>query len=263
MRQQHQPQTLLPHERARPGCIFGVLSVVGIIWIIYTLTVDKTSPVAALQWLIVSIMFLVLIILCIIWSIYTVKRRREAMMAYAAWQQYQAQAYEAYQRQQQQRYYACQMEQRRIEEEHRRRLEEQERRERLAMVKTLGDLLVLSAKQFEHRVADLFAAEGYSNVQITGGSGDLMADIICTSPEGGKVVVQCKRYAPDHSVGSPEIQKFVGMIHAHHRADVGVFITTSSFTEPAKKLAADLNIVLIDGQKLCKYFLSAGQIVRN
>ncbi len=128
------------------------------------------------------------------------------------------------------------------------------------MIKTLGDLLVLSASEFEHQVADLFILVGYSNVRITGGSGDLMADIICTSPHGEKVVVQCKRYVRDHNVSSPEIQKFAGMVHAYHKADKGIFITTSSFTEPAIVLGKALHIELINGEMLCQYFLRAGQV---
>ncbi len=226
----------------------------------YTNNVSNTSTVW--QWFIVTPMCLALIVLCIKWSTYTTKRRREAGMAYAVWQQQQAQAYEAYQRQQCQQYYAYQAEQRRKEEEQRCRQEEQQRKERMAMTKTLGDLLVLSASEFEQRVADLFVMVGYNNVQTTGGSGDLMADIICTSPRGEKVVVQCKRYVRDHNVSSPEIQKFAGMVHAYHRADKGIFITTSSFTEPANKLAHVLHIELIDGEMLCQYFLRAGRAVR-
>ncbi len=146
------------------------------------------------------------------------------------------------------------------QEEQRRRQEEQQRKERLAMVKTLGDLLVLTASEFEHRVADLFVLVGYSDVQTTGGSGDLMSDIICTSPAGEKVVVQCKRYVRDHNVSSPVIQKFAGMVYAYHKADKGIFITTSSFTGPAIELGKTLHIELIDGEKLCQLFLKAGQV---
>jgi restriction endonuclease Mrr len=195
---------------------------------------------------------MVLIGLLIMWLEYAGRRQWEVQAAWYTWQQ-QRQAFAAYQDQQMRRYYAYQ-------EEQRRRREEQQRKERLAMVKTLGDLLVLSASEFEQRVADLFVLVGYSNVQTTGGSGDLMADIICTSPHGEKVVVQCKRYVRDHNVSSPVIQKFAGMVYAYHKADKGIFITTSSFTEPAIELSKALHIELIDGEMLCQYFLKAGQV---
>jgi restriction endonuclease Mrr len=40
------------------------------------------------------------------------------------------------------------------------------------------------------------------------------------------------------------------MIFMHHRADRGVFVTTSSFTKPAVGLARDQRIELIDGRRL-------------
>jgi restriction system protein len=61
--------------------------------------------------------------------------------------------------------------------------------------------------------------------------------------------VQCKRYAPDNLVGSPVIQSFIGMVKIHHKADLGIFVTTSGYTLPAMNLAkehADY-LRLIDG----------------
>lgn len=248
--QQSQPGPLLPHERVHPGCIIS--SIVGLIlfWLYYSIIVSFTGSIW--QWWLATLMCIVLIVWLIKSLAYTKRRQREVQAAWYTWQQ-QRQAYEAYQRQQWQRNYAYQ-------EEHQRRQEEQQRKERLAMVKTLGDLLVLSAREFEQRVADLFVLVGYSNVQTTGGSGDLIADIICTSPYGEKVVVQCKRYMRDHNVSSPEVQKFADMVYAYHKADKGIFITTSLFTEPAIELGKTLHIELINGEMLCQYFLKAGQV---
>ena len=284
--QQSQPGPLLPHERVHSGCIIS--SIVGLIlfWLYCSIIISFTGSIW--QWWLVTVMCIVLVVWLIKSLAYAKRRQREVQAAWYTWQQ-QRQAYEAYQRQQWQRNYAYQEEQRRrreeqlvnsasmrlsilyqeeqrrrreeqqrkerlAQEEQRRRQEEQQRKERLAMVKTLGDLLVLSASEFEQRVADLFVLVGYSNVQTTGGSGDLMADIICTSPHGEKVVVQCKRYVRDHNVSSPEIQKFAGMVYVYHKADKGIFITTSLFTGPAIELGKTLHIELIDGEKLCQFF---------
>ena len=64
------------------------------------------------------------------------------------------------------------------------------------------------------------------------------------------VVVQCKRFT-DNSVSEPDIDKFKGVI-SKHNADYGIFVTTSYFTEPAKKAALQGNnkVTLIDGNKL-------------
>ena len=205
--QQSPPEALLPHERVRPGCVIS--SIVGLIlfWLYFTIIEIFNGNIWS--WWLATVLCIVLIGLLIIWLVYAKRRQREVQAAWYTWQQ-QRQAFAAYQDQQMQRNYAYQ-------EEQRRRREEQQRKERLAMVKTLGDLLVLSASEFEHRVADLFVLLGYSNVQTTGRSGDLMADIICTSPEGEKVVVQCKRYVRDRNVSGkcPEISTDFALKHAH------------------------------------------------
>ena len=69
------------------------------------------------------------------------------------------------------------------------------------------------------------------------------------------IYIQAKRWDKG-TVGSKDIQAFVGAIDMKH-ASKGVFITTSSFTENAKKCAKEVKskIVLIDGEQLCKYMI--------
>ncbi|PWT76993.1 MAG: hypothetical protein C5B60_03390 [Chloroflexi bacterium] len=87
-------------------------------------------------------------------------------------------------------------------------------------------------------------------LNLTGGGGDLAADIVCYDATGQKTVVQCKRYAPGNLVGSPEIQTFIGMMVAHHRALAGIYVTTSGYTEPALALGQEHRIRMIDGTEL-------------
>ena len=88
------------------------------------------------------------------------------------------------------------------------------RRQRwLAHVHTLGDLLALTPTQFELAVGELLTHWGYRDVRHTGGGGDLAADLTCRTADGRLLVVQCKRYAPGNSVGSPEVQTFIGIRH--------------------------------------------------
>jgi restriction system protein len=125
----------------------------------------------------------------------------------------------------------------------------QERQERLARAQTLEGLLALSPTEFEKMVGECLRAQGYRDVRHTGGAGDLAADLTGIAPDGRAVVVQCKRYAPGKLVGSPEIQRFLGMLVVHHRAQLGLFVTTSSFTQPARALAAQHQayLQLVDG----------------
>lgn len=126
---------------------------------------------------------------------------------------------------------------------------EQRERERIARLQTLGDILTLTPLEFEQLTGKILTSWGYHKVQIVGGSGDLGVDVIAYDQQRNKIAVQCKRYAPGNSVGSPAIQTFFGMM-VHHQAQRGLFVTTSTFTQPAINLANARGIMLIDGNRL-------------
>lgn len=115
---------------------------------------------------------------------------------------------------------------------------------------------------FEKLVVELLVKMGY------GGSFEDAASVTqCSRDEGidgvikqdklglDSVYIQAKRWNKG-TVGRKEIQAFVGAINMKH-ASKGVFITTSTFTEDAKRCAKDVQskIVLIDGVQLCKYMI--------
>jgi len=125
-----------------------------------------------------------------------------------------------------------------------------EEEQRLLFAQNIGNLLSLTPREFELTIGSLLQAQGYQQVRHTGARGDLAADLHALSPQGEYVVVQCKRYAPGQRVGTPDIQKFIGMMAVHHRAERGIFVTTSTFTTPAQMLAQQHALELIDGQQL-------------
>ena len=118
---------------------------------------------------------------------------------------------------------------------------------------TMEELLGLAPAKFELAVCALCLFWGYSDVQHTGGGGDLVADIVCHDTSGNLTVVQCKRYAPSKPVKSAEIQTFIGMLHVHHRAHRGVYVTTSGFTGPALELGRLHGVLMIDGPQLVSH----------
>jgi restriction system protein len=128
-------------------------------------------------------------------------------------------------------------------------IRERQERERIARMKSLGDILVLTPRQFEELTGKILATIGFHSVQIVGGSGDLGVDIFACDRYGNKYAVQCKRYAPGNTVGSPAIQTFFGMM-VHHQVEKGIFVTTSTFSRPAVDLAAQRKIRLINGESL-------------
>lgn len=119
------------------------------------------------------------------------------------------------------------------------------------------DHAAADADGFEHAIAALCARDGCTPVEVVGGAGDLGADVIATTPDGLRVVVQCKHYADTHRVGSQDLQRFGGTCFAVHGADMAIVVTTSSFTTPALRYAAACGIVCVDGEALAAWTDSA------
>nr|MDT0516432.1 restriction endonuclease [Streptomyces sp. DSM 41633] len=112
------------------------------------------------------------------------------------------------------------------------------------------DHAAVDADGFEHTVAALCARDGCPQVEVVGGAGDLGADVIATTADGLRVVIQCKRYGEGTRVGSQDLQRFGGTCFAVHEADVAIVVTTSDFTAPATEYAAACDIVCVDGAGL-------------
>lgn len=131
------------------------------------------------------------------------------------------------------------------------------RRQELERLATLQGLLQLSPSAFEHAIGKLLTEHGFTQVRVSGGAGDLQADITCRDPEGQLTVVQCKRYLPGNAVSSPTMQSFIGMAFVHHRAARAIFATTSSFTAPAIALASQHGVHAWGGGHLVSLFREA------
>jgi restriction system protein len=104
----------------------------------------------------------------------------------------------------------------------------------------------MTAREFEQAIAWLCQRDGCVNVRVTGGAGDLGADVRAILPERRVLIIQCKRYASGNFVTGPDLQRFGGTCFAVHKADVAAVVTTSDFTKQARTLAATLGIVLFD-----------------
>jgi restriction system protein len=109
----------------------------------------------------------------------------------------------------------------------------------------------MSGPEFERYVARLMRASGYRWVKVSGGAGDMGADVIGQSPCGRRVVVQCKRYAGN--LGSPDVQRFAGTARDIHRADVALLVTTGRPTTQAREVALRCRITLVDRPALARW----------
>ncbi|MFA7725623.1 MAG: restriction endonuclease [Candidatus Izemoplasmatales bacterium] len=122
-----------------------------------------------------------------------------------------------------------------------------------------------SPEFFEILVLDLVEKLGYGNKLIkstihTGKSGDQGIDGIIKGDFLGfdNIYIQAKRW--NSSIGSQEIQKFIGAI-TKIGANKGIFITTSDFTQDAEDFIKGMNnvkIILIDGDQLTDLMYDRG-----
>ncbi|WP_333744359.1 restriction endonuclease [Streptomyces ardesiacus] len=104
----------------------------------------------------------------------------------------------------------------------------------------------LDPDEFEEAIADLCRRDGCVDVEVVGGAGDLGADVLAVAPDGRRLVIQCKRYSPDHKVGSQDLQRFGGTCFTVHGADVAVLVASTGFTAPAADYAEQCGIVCVD-----------------
>jgi restriction system protein len=128
-----------------------------------------------------------------------------------------------------------------------------------ALAKELLDrILAASPAFFESLIVKLLLAMGYGGTrsdagQIVGRPGDHGIDGVIDQDSLGldRVYLQAKKYSRDNPVTEPEIRAFSGSLGAA-KANKGVFVTTSSFTQPACEFAErhPFKIVLIDGERL-------------
>lgn len=111
---------------------------------------------------------------------------------------------------------------------------------------------------FERLVTKLLVSIGYGAGHVTPAANDGGIDGIITTDALGfdPIYVQAKRYSMNHPIGRPEIQQFAGALGSVTR---GAFITTSTFTDGARRFAHEYphaTISLIDGDRLTELMIA-------
>lgn len=118
---------------------------------------------------------------------------------------------------------------------------------------TVAQYRQLNPTQFEHAIADLCRRDGCTRVTVVGGAGDLAADVLATTPDGRRILIQAKRYAPGNPVRSPAVQAVNGTYRQIHGADLAAVVTTSSFTKDAAEFGSRVGLRMFDGQQLAAW----------
>jgi restriction system protein len=124
---------------------------------------------------------------------------------------------------------------------------------------------------FERLVLDVLLAMGYGGTredaaEHIGHAGDEGIDGRINQDALGldQILIQAKRYKPDHSVTRQQIQAFIGSL-AGQGVSKGVFITTSSFAGTAQEFVqrgSPTKVILVDGEQLIDIMLKKNIGVR-
>ena len=128
----------------------------------------------------------------------------------------------------------------------------------------LARLKTISPAFFERVVVELLVKMGYGGSRADAGkaigrSGDGGIDGIIKEDKLGLdvVYIQAKRW-DNNPVGRPDVMQFAGALQAQ-RANKGIFITTSRFTDDARNYVSQIGskIVLIDGEQLAQLMIDS------
>lgn len=117
------------------------------------------------------------------------------------------------------------------------------------------------SKFFEKLVVELLVKMGYGGsirdaAKVVGGIGDEGIDGVIKEDQLGldTIYVQAKKW--QGTIGRPKLMEFVGALKGQ-KANKGVFITTSKFTNDAIDFVSkiDSKVVLIDGEQLAEFMI--------
>lgn len=114
----------------------------------------------------------------------------------------------------------------------------------------------MEGHEFESWCAELLRSNGFSDVQVTRGSGDQGVDILAKK-DGIKYAIQCKCYCKD--LGNRPVQE-VNAGKAIYHCQIGVVMTNRYFTQGAKDAAEATGILLWDRDKLQRFVSEAAKL---
>jgi HJR/Mrr/RecB family endonuclease len=108
------------------------------------------------------------------------------------------------------------------------------------------DLGHMDGWEFERWSGEWLQQHGYQNVQVTSGSGDYGADVLC-SKNGVTYAVQCKLYSG--KIPYRAVEEVVCAREYYH-TDKAMIFTNSELTPQAQSAAEKLGVLVIDGRVL-------------
>jgi HJR/Mrr/RecB family endonuclease len=119
-----------------------------------------------------------------------------------------------------------------------------------SMIDRLETMRKMNPVEFEIFIGSLFTSMGYQ-ADTTKKSGDHGVDLYLRK-DGNLAIVQCKRYYEGNQISERTVRDFYGSM-LHERACEGYFVTTSSFSMPARQWAHGKFLHLVDGRELSEW----------
>ena len=113
----------------------------------------------------------------------------------------------------------------------------------------------ITPRDLELLTRDLLRAMGYK-ARWTEFQNDGGVDVVAVGPDGEKIVVQCKRWLR-RRVGVKPVRELIGVV-AIRGADEGWLISTSDFTDQARREAKGQPVRLINGRQLFRFLREHG-----
>ena len=132
--------------------------------------------------------------------------------------------------------------------------------DKIKLIIALAKRIITNIFLYSGSLVKLFESLGYI-AKLTPPTNDGGYDILLTRG-GEKTIVECKCYSIGHKVGRPNIQKLVGANNVV-LADKMIFITTSDFSSAAISYAEEVEVKLINGNKLMELLHKQGFIEKE
>ena len=115
-----------------------------------------------------------------------------------------------------------------------------------ALARELARVDGMNGTEFEYYAAGLLRDNGFANVNVTKGSGDYGADILCEK-DGRQYAIQCKCHSA--GVGLPAVQEIYAA-RQYYTCQVAAVLTNAGFSPGARELAQKTEVELWDRERL-------------
>lgn len=112
----------------------------------------------------------------------------------------------------------------------------------------VNDWFSMDPNEFEHFIAGVYEKRGYTVDEVTSYVADHGIDVALRR-NGKRYAIQVKQYK-NKPIGEKDLREFYGSYVSDF--DGGSFVTTSTYTKPAKEWAKGVGMLLVDGDYLVK-----------